>query len=247
MVDINPQGFGNGSKDDTNLIDESFYEEYVPIQKNSRLFKFLLNATKIEILFNSLIKLISRTSLFELGFWVFGFFLFIASSSDMWLIWLLVLHIFKGVYGILLLEAIPKTQDIIETVANKPNVEEDKILELIQEEIKNSFMDKWTNNKGKFFCYCISTIISVFIDIIIFIVQIAAFGKDEWILMQTCMLFIMLVFIISDIIYFLWFFTIKFSLSEDIYDAVRKAIFGSVTDLKSLVLSKFKRSNPVSN
>ena len=166
----------------------------------------------------------------------------------MWLIWLLVLHIFKGVYGILLLEAIPKTQDIIETVASKPNVEEDKIMELIQEEIKNSFIKKWTDNKGKFFCYFITTIISVFIDIIIFIVQIAAFGKDEWILMQTCMLFIMLVFIISDIIYFLWFFTIKFSLSEDIYDAVRKAIFGSVTDLKSLVLSKFKRnSNPASN
>ena len=248
MVDINPQNIGNVSKDETNLIDESFYEEYVPIQKNSRLFKFLLNATKIEIKFNSLIKLVSRTSLFELGFWVFGFFLFIASSSDMWLIWLLVLHIFKGVYGILLLEAIPKTQDIIETVASKPNVEEDKIMELIQEEIKNSFSKKWTDNKGKFFCYFITTIISVFIDIIIFIVQIAAFGKDEWILMQTCMLFIMLVFIISDIIYFLWFFTIKFSLSEDIYDAVRKAIFGSVTDLKSLVLSKFKRnSNPASN
>ena len=112
----------------------------------------------------------------------------------------------------------------------------------------SSVSKKWTDNKGKFFCYFITTIISVFIDIIIFIVQIAAFGKDEWILMQTCMLFIMLVFIISDIIYFLWFFTIKFSLSEDIYDAVRKAIFGSVTDLKSLVLSKFKRnSNPASN
>ena len=172
MVDINPQNIGNVSKDETNLIDESFYEEYVPIQKNSRLFKFLLNATKIEIKFNSLIKLVSRTSLFELGFWVFGFFLFIASSSDMWLIWLLVLHIFKGVYGILLLEAIPKTQDIIETVASKPNVEEDKIMELIQEEIKNSFIKKWTDNKGKFFCYFITTIISVFIDIIIFIVQI---------------------------------------------------------------------------
>ena len=130
MVDVNPHNIDNGSKDETNLIDESFNDEYVPIQRNGKLFKFLLNATKIEIKFNSLIKLISRTSFCELGIWVFGFFLFIASSSDMWLIWLLVLHIFKGVYGILLLDSIPKTQDIIETVASKPNVEDDKIIEL---------------------------------------------------------------------------------------------------------------------
>ena len=85
--------------------------------------------------------------------------------------------------------------------------------------------------------------IFLFVDIIIFIVQIAAFGKDEWILMQTCMLFIILVFIISDVIYFLWLFTLRFSLPQEIYDPVKKAILGSVADLKALIFSKFKKQN----
>ena len=39
-IDLN--SFNTGKKEESNLIDESYFDEYVPIQKNSRLFKFIL-------------------------------------------------------------------------------------------------------------------------------------------------------------------------------------------------------------
>ena len=109
-------------------------------------------------------------------------------------------------------------------------------------EIKDFFIVKWEENRNKFFFYLISTIVCLAIDLIIFIAQVSAFGKDEWILMQTCMLFTILIFIITDVIYFLWFFTLQFTFPPEIMNPIKKAIFGSLGDLSSLVREKLKLS-----
>ena len=111
-------------------------------------------------------------------------------------------------------------------------------------------MIKWEENKNKFFIYLISTIVCLVIDLIIFIAQVSAFGKDEWLLMQTCMLFTILIFIITDVIYFLWFFTLQFTFPPEIMNPIKKAIFGSIGDLSSLVRQKLKipsRSSSTNN
>ena len=43
-----------------------------------------------------------------------------------------------------------------------------------------------------------------------------------------------------DVIYFIWFATLKFSLPEDIIYSVRNAIIGSIDDLKLLVNNKMR-------
>ena len=101
-------------------------------------------------------------------------------------------------------------------------------------------MIKWEENRNKFLIYLVSTIVCLVIDFIIFIAQVSAFGKDEWLLMQTCMLFTILVFIITDVIYFLWFFTLQFTFPPEIMNPIKKAIFGSIGDLSSLVRQKLK-------
>ena len=55
----NSEGFdyGYNNKNEISLISESTVDEYVPIQKNSKLFKFILFTSKVEIKFNSLIRL----------------------------------------------------------------------------------------------------------------------------------------------------------------------------------------------
>lgn len=234
MKDINQHPVS----EDISLISEAVSQEIEPIQKNSKLFKFILYTTKVEIKFNSLIRLVFNTSVFELALWILGFLLFIASPKDMFLIWLLIGHLIKAAIGIVLLDKMPKTYEILENVAKDPNFDESKIIELLENEIKLSFMNKWANNKSKFFAYLICTIICLGIDFIIFIVQICAFGKEDWFLMQTCMLFTILVFIVTDVIYFLWFFTLKFTFPKEIIDPIKKAIFGSVNDLKAFIKSK---------
>ena len=172
--------------EDISLISEAVSQDFQPIQKDGKLFKFILYTTKTEIKFNSLIRLIYNTSIFEIALWIVGFLLFVASPKDMYLIWILIVHIAKGTIGIILLNKMPKTYEIMENVAKNPNFDENKIIELIEKEIKDFFLIKWEENKNKFFIYLISTIVCLAIDLIIFIAQVAAFGKDEWLLMQTC-------------------------------------------------------------
>ena len=228
--------------EDISLISDAVSQDFQPIQKDGKLFKFILYTTKVEIKFNSLIRLIYNTSIFEIALWIIGFLLFVASPKDMYLIWILIVHIGKGVIGIILLNKMPKTYEIMENVAKNPNFDESKIIELIEKEIKDFFLIKWEENKNKFFIYLINNIICLVIDLIIFIAQVSAFGKNEWLLMQTCMLFTILIFIITDVIYFLWFFTLQFTFPPEIMNPIKKAIFGSIGDLSLLLKQKLKIS-----
>ena len=233
--------------EDMSLISEAVSYDFEPIQKDGKLFKFILYTTKVEIKFNSLIRLIYNTSIFEVAMWILGFLLFIASPKDMYLIWFLIVHVAKGVIGLILLNKMPKTYEILENVAKNPNFEESKIIELIEKEIKDFFIIKWEESKNKFFLYLVSTIACLIIDLIIFIAQVSAFGKEEWLLMQTCMLFTILVFIITDVIYFLWFFTLQFTFPPEIMNPIKKAIFGSIGDLSTLVRQRIGLSRNSNN
>ena len=233
--------------EDMSLISEAVSYDFEPIQKDGKLFKFILYTTKVEIKFNSLIRLIYNTSIFEMAMWVLGFLLFIASPKDMYLIWFLIVHVAKGAIGLILLNKMPKTYEILENVAKNPNFEESKIIELIEKEIKDFFIIKWGESKNKFFLYLVSTIACLVIDLIIFIAQVSAFGKEEWLLMQTCMLFTILVFIIIDVIYFLWTITLQFTFPPEIMNPIKKAIFGSIGDLSTLVRQKIGLSRNSNN
>ena len=226
--------------EDISRISDAVSQEFHPIQKDGKLFKFILYTTKVEIKFNSLIRLIYNTSILEIAIWILGFTLFVASPRDMYLIWFLIIHIAKGTLGMILLNKMPKTYEILESVAQNPNFDENKIIDLIEMEIKDSFINKWEQNKKLFLLYFGSTCVNLVIDLIIFIAQIFGFGKDEWLLMQTCMVFTILVFIITDIIYFLWYLTLQFTFPPEIMNPIKKAIFGSIGDLSSLVREKLK-------
>ena len=238
--------------EDISLISDAVSQDFQPIQKDGKLFKFILYTTKVEIKFNSLVRLIYNTSIFEIALWIIGFLLFIASPKDMYLIWILIVHIAKGILGMILLRRMPKTYEILENVAQNPNFDENKIIDLIEMEIKDSFLNKWEQNKNLFFFYLVSTWVNVCIDLIIFIVQVFAFGNDEWLLMQTCMIFTILIFIITDIIYFLWYITLQFTFPPEIMNPIKKAISGSALELKELLTNKIgflkrQQSNNIEN
>ena len=216
----------------------SSLSEIQPVQKNGKLFKFFLLTSKVEIKFNSLVKLIYNTSLFEILLWIITFFLFLSSPKDMYYTWILITHIIKGILGFVLLNKMPKTFEIIENISKNPNFEEDKIIDLIKKEIKDSFIIKWEENKGKFLMYLLVTLICFVIDFILSILQMIRFGKNEKLLSQACMLFFIIIFVIMDVIYFIWLGTLKFSLPEDMISSVRSAIIGSVDDLKIYVHKK---------
>jgi hypothetical protein len=199
---VDMKSFEQKKDEGRRMLDDSMVDDYSPIQKNSRLFKFILYTSKVEIKSNSLMKMIYSTSLFEIALWLVGLLLFISSPGNMYLIFVLSIHPFKGILGLIILSSMPKTYEIIENLARNPNFEEEKILDLISAQIRETFIERWTQNKNKLLWYLISTAVSLIIDFIIFIVQIVVFGNNDWFLMQTSLLFIIIVFIGKNKIYF---------------------------------------------
>jgi hypothetical protein len=198
MNDIDPVDLrsfdGEKNNEGKRMLDDSIVDDFSPIQKNSKLFKFILYTTKLEIKANSLMKLMYSTSLLEMALWLVGLLLFFSSPGNMYLIWVLIVHPVKAFIGMQILDTMPKTYEIIENLARNPNFEEDKIMELISAQIRETFLERWTQNKNKLLWYLITTIICLLTDVIIFIVQIVIFGKDQWFLMQTSLLFIIIIF-----------------------------------------------------
>jgi hypothetical protein len=195
LNEIDLEGLDNTKKDEGRTKLDMSGDEYQPIQKNSRLFKFILYTSKVEIKSNSLIKLIYNTSLFEVFLWIVGFLMFMVAPGKLYLIWVLIGHLVKGILGLLLLSQIPKTYEIIENLAKNPNFEEDKIMDLINTQIRETFLERWTQNRRKLLMYLIATIFSLLVDLVIFIVQICLFGNPNYFLMEATFLSIVFVFI----------------------------------------------------
>jgi hypothetical protein len=195
LKEIDLEGLDNTKKDEGKRMLSFSMDDYQPIQKNSRLFKFILYTSKVEIKSNSLMKLIYNTSLFEIFLWIIGFLMFMVIPSKLYLIWVLISHLFKGILGLILLNQLPKTWEILENIAKNPNFEEDKIMDLIQTQIKETFLERWTVNRRKLLMYLIATIVSLVVDLVIFIVQICLFGNPDYFLMEASFLTIVFVFI----------------------------------------------------
>jgi len=185
----------NSAKDQVNLLDESIHNNYEPVHKNAKLLKFILYTTKFEIKSNSLIKMIFTTSLLELCLWFIGFLLFLSSPGTMYLIMILIIHPFKAIAGFILLNNLPKTYEIIENVSRNPNFKEEEIMNLIKEQTKEMFMQRWTDKKRNLMFYFIVTIVALVFDVVIFIVHIVLFGNLSILLMESTMLFIILIFL----------------------------------------------------
>jgi len=183
------------SREEINLLSESAHEDYEPIHKNANLLKFILYTTKFEIKSNSLIKMIYTTSLLEFFLWLVGFLLFLSSPSTMYLIMILIIHPFKAVSGFILLNNIPKTYEIIENASKNPNFKEEEIIEIIKDQIKEMFIQRWTDKKKSLLFYFVITILALIFDVVIFIVQIAIFGNIKLLLMESTMMLITLIFL----------------------------------------------------
>ena len=117
------------------------------------------------------------------------------APGDLYLIWVLIVHLGKGILGIVVLNRLPKTYEIIENLSKNPNFDESKIMDMINTQIRETFIERWNQNKRVFLYYLIATLLSLLIDIVIFIVEIFVFGNRDSFIMQTSLLTITFVFI----------------------------------------------------
>lgn len=229
-------------KEEDKLLSETFDDKFRPVQRNSELFKFILYTSKVEIKSNSFMRMVLVTSLVEISVWWVGLMLFITKPSTGYVVWIEILHLIKGVLGLMLLHHFPKTFEVIENLEKNPDFNEDKITELIKNDIKESFMDKWAQNKTKLFFYFLINLLCLVIDIILVLVVLFLFGEINRFLMQTTMMFSLAVYIISDVVYLLWFLTLRFTFPPFMVSPINSAIIGSLMDLRGMLFRFFSKS-----
>jgi len=175
---------------------------YRPIQHNTKLLKFILYTTKVEIKSNSFMRMIYGTSILEFLLWFVLFLLFISSPSTYYLVWVLTFHVGRGILGLVLIGNFPKTYEILDNLSKNPNFEEEKILEMVQEQLQETFSNRFAENKTKLIIYLAFSCICLIIDFIIFWVQMFM-KKENYALMQISFMFIISVFL-SKVYYLLF-------------------------------------------
>ena len=222
------------------LISDTFHFPE-PIQKNSKLFKYILYATKIEIKFNSIVRLVYNTSIFEIYLWVLCFCLCLTAPKEMYYTWILTIHIAKGILGLILLNGMPKTFEIIENISKYPNFNENKIMDLIKNDLEYSFMIKWKENKAKFLVYLILNISCCVIDLALFFACLSDYLKKQSMISFIVMLFAIATYFVSDVIYFLWIYTLTFTFPPDVTNYISRAIIGSIDSLQEYTRKMINR------
>jgi hypothetical protein len=226
----------NGSyKQDKYLLDETCVDDYQPVQKNAKLLKLILYVSKVEIKSNSFIKMVFSISLLELGLWMVSLLLFIASPKTLFLIWVLFLHVGKAVLGLILITNMPKTYEVMDELYKRENIDEERLVDILESLTNQIFMERWKENRIKLLIYFILNILCMLSDSAIFALQLILFGNINYFLKQITLMFIIIVFFISDVIYFLWFVTIRFTFPAFMVNPILNAIVGLLKDLQGII------------
>lgn len=156
-------------EDKTN--EEDIYQKNkVKNQEKMRFFKFLMYNTKVEIHLEELQSYLLWVSILENVVWLVCLALFISSPSTMKINWTFIYHVARAGVGIMLLFYIPKTFQVIENLQDF----ESNSLDDIQKGMETNYVSLLQQNekvlKPLLMIYFILTVISVIIDIILFIV-----------------------------------------------------------------------------
>lgn len=167
-------------------------DEYKPIQKNGKLLKFILYTTKVEIKSNNFMKMVFSSSILELMLWTISLLIFFAAPSDLWFTWILIPHVGRGILGIILINNFPKTYEILDNLAKNPDFEEEKIMDMVQQNLRDTFSERFAENRTKLVIYLAFTCVCLIIDFVLFWVQVFV-NMNAHGLLKISLLFIIIV------------------------------------------------------
>ena len=204
-----------------------------------KIFSFLSNLTRIEIVFNTFQNYLYWIGLLEYFLWIVLLSLFISDTKDMKKIWFFLYHIPRATIGIIILNLLPKTHQAIERIDNFDS----NNLEEIQNNLKNEYMKIIITSerplKVLFIIYFILTVISIIVDVLFFCVISPDFGTKGTESKFFALIVSVLCFIISDFIYFIFFSSFKYIFPPETIQAIYHALLGFFTQLKAGIANGF--------
>jgi hypothetical protein len=155
-----------------------------PKKKNRTLqyYKFLHYSMKVEIKMHEFIDLVRFSNQSEISLWILSFVLYTNTdeSSRNEFIWFHLIHVIRGIMGMLLMLNLPRSYNLVESM-NVDNVQlETKLFnDIAREVVDREVVTKLKNMKGKLIIYFVLTFINFTLDIIDFFNCLSYLGRDD--------------------------------------------------------------------
>ncbi len=219
------------------------------INRPARLTRLISVMSQAETKYNSYMRVLLSTSLYEIGLFFASLYLFISlpySSVNVFLFIVLLFHFIKAIIGMSLINQLPKTYEICENFSSElytvdtegveGSAKEPKdLLETVKYTLKKFIIKGLEDCRPLVSAYFFINIFAVTIDVATFIIYYVAYSFYNTILMQGTILLIIIVLFAGSLIYFLWFALLKFSFEDEVAAMIKKVLSGNPRDLQAYV------------
>lgn len=178
-----------------------------PAQKKKnrtlQFYKFLLNSLKIEISLNEFMRLIKYSNQGEIVLWVISIILYYSGHKEYPLVWLHLIHLIRGILGIIISAKLPRSYELIDSIDINNNAFETKIYnDIMRDAVKERIFPKIKDMKGYLLTYFSLTFVNFMIDVVDFLYIISNMNNQPDKDSVTIVFFIILFLYIGNYIFF---------------------------------------------
>jgi hypothetical protein len=210
-----------------------------PAQKRKnrtlQFYKFLLNSLKMEISLNEFMKLIKYSNQAEIAIWAVSIILYYSGNTEYPLVWLHMLHLFRGILGIVIAVKLPRSYELVQLIDSDDKVMENKIYnDVMRDSVKEHIIPRIKDMKGYLLAYFAMTFVNFMIDVVDFLYIISNLNSTTNNQASAIVFFIIVfVYIVIDLSYVFWTHSLKYTYSKDMLSPINEAFSGVIQKLKS--------------
>jgi hypothetical protein len=178
------QGVSSGQIDIALAQNQINSNQQPPKKKKNRtlqFYKFLHYAIKLEIKMCELIDVIRFSNQSEISIWIVSLVLYFnaPSSYQNTFVWLHIIHLVRGIIGMIVLLKLPKSYKVVEAMNVSDNEMETKIFnDIARDVIKKEVVDKLQGMRGLLICYFVLTFVNFVFDVIDFFYSLEKINDD---------------------------------------------------------------------
>ena len=212
------------------------------LQNSARLAKIFSFLSLVEIKLNNFMRLVYSTSLYEIGLFLISIFLFVSLPSyPLHLLYFLIviLHLLKAAFGLILLNILPKTYQVCEhftyEITKSKDYEEKDLIANIKASCKDILLSGLFNSKCWLNVYFVFNLIAISVTFGFFCIYYYTFSDSELLLLESSVFLMLIILFVGSLLYFFWFATIGYSFSEELAPIIQKAIVGQTKDLEDYI------------
>lgn len=188
---------------------------------------------KFQIILYELSSGLFWTSLSEVLLFIFAFLVFLPDASEMGGIFFHILHVGRGIFGIMIVRKLPNFSDLVSTLPQDANrVPFDKLANSMENGAQKLAIKFQEDVSGKLKLYVILSAVCIVLDFIQLMNGVTKYGTlDATAYAGVASIVIAFVFLALDYYFFLWALSVKMKLPVYAGSFVFKGLLGFISGL----------------